>query len=92
MRRKLKQISNLSAHSRRRQGAGRKAGRQRGTSPGVSYEQKGGWLEEEEVDYDDDDDGDNYDDDDDVRSWVVFELRAPVVQTGNGSRRMAGMT
>lgn len=58
----------------------------------MSYEQKGGWLEEEEVDYDDDDD-DNYDDyDDDVRSWVVFELRAPVVQTGNGSRRMVGMT
>lgn len=94
MRRKLKQISNLSAHGRRRQGAGRKAGRQRGTSPGVSYEQKGGWLEGEEVDYDGDDDDDNYDDydDDNVRSWVVFELRAPVVQTGNGSHRMAGMT
>lgn len=48
------------------------------TSRGVSYEQKG-----EEVD--DDDDGN-------VRSWIVFELRAPVVQTENGSRRMAGMT
>lgn len=86
MRRKLKQISNLSAHGRRRWRAGRKVRRQRGASPSVSYEQKGDRLEGEEVD-DDDDDGDG-----NVRSWVVFELRAPVVQTGNGSRRMAGMT
>lgn len=46
MRRKLKQISNLSAHGRRRRRAERKTGRQRGASPGVSYEQKrGGWKE-----------------------------------------------
>lgn len=82
MRRKLKQISNLSAHSRRDGGL---KGR-----PDAKGERElraeRGRLEGEEVD------DDNYDYDDvDVRPWVVFELRAPVVQTGNGSRRMAGM-
>ena len=103
MRRKLKQISNLSAHGRRKWRTERKVRRQRGADSGVSYEQKGDQLEGEEVEDDDDDDDDDDEDDDDdddddddgdgnVRSWVVFELRAPVVQTRNGSRRMAGMT